>query len=71
MSEQIDSLDIAEFIRKERLRKNITREQLAYRTDIDPSLLFRYEMKGVQMRFDTANRLLSALGYEIVIMEKK
>lgn len=66
----IDSENIGEFIAIERVSARLSRSKLSFLADVSEYNIEHYENRRSQPSFDTANKLLSALGYEIVIRKK-
>lgn len=70
--ETIDSENIADFIAQERIKRRWSRIDLGYFANVDHQTILHYENRVVaHPKFDTVNKLLSALGYEIIIRKKK
>lgn len=72
MREQTIAIDqLGDFIRNERRRKGWSKATLAERADTEESVISMYELYGTRPRLDSFERLVSALGFEIVLREVK
>lgn len=69
-AETIDSLDIGEFIRQERESVGWTRNKLSVESGVNKSCIAYYETGVTQPSFDTVNKLLSALNFQIVLRKR-
>lgn len=69
-AEMIDSSDIGEFIRQEREAVGWTRNKLSVESGVNKCCIAYYETGVTHPSFDTTNKLLSALGFEIVLRKK-
>jgi len=58
----------ARFIRSERLKKNITQEDLARRSGVRPGHIRLIEWQCNSPRFETMEKLINTLGYELHVM---
>ncbi len=56
------ALEVAASMKRRRIEKNITREQLARESGVAPATLARFEQKG-KISFESLVRLAMALGY--------
>lgn len=63
--------DLGEFIFEERMRQKKSQLTLEIASGVNRSSINRYENDGIMPRFDVAQRLLDALGYELVIRKKR
>lgn len=63
--------DLGEFIFEERMRQHKSQLTLEIASGVNRSSINRYENDGIMPRFDVAQRLLDALGYELVIRKKR
>ena len=57
----------AKFIRKERLRQNITQEELSRRSGVRPGNLRLIEWECNSPRYATMEKLINTLGYELTV----
>lgn len=70
--EQTIAIDeLGDFIRTERRRKGWSKETLAKKADTEVSVISMYELYGTRPRLDSFERIVSALGFEIVLREVK
>lgn len=67
----IKTKDLGEFIFEERMRQKKSQLTLEIASGVNRSSINRYENDGIMPRFDVAQRLLDALGYELVIRKKR
>jgi len=67
----IKTKDLGEFIFEERMRQKKSQLTLEIASSVNRSSINRYENDGIMPRFDVAQRLLDALGYELVIRKKR
>lgn len=62
--------DIMKFIRKERIRQELSQEKLAYAVQVNHATISLWETYKYCPRFDDVENMLNFLGYEIVIRKK-
>lgn len=60
-------IDIAKFIKEERIRQDISQSATAHAAKIDPATLYKWENYIHAPRFNETVRILNFLGYEVVI----
>lgn len=63
----MDSINFTEFLRKERLKKGITQVELARRSGFTRTTINYWEHQQRSITLENADRLLKALGVQLII----
>ncbi len=66
----MDVFNFAEFLRKERVKKGITQEELARRSGFTRIAVSYWENEQKKITLQNADRLLKALGVQLTIGRK-
>ena len=61
---------ISDFVRQERIRRNLTQQQLADLADVGLNFVYQLEKNKQTVQLDKANQVLAALGYEVGVYRK-
>lgn len=63
--------NLAEQCRNLRKKANLSQKELAEKIGVDPTLITKFEKKGIKLSAERLNDIFNVLGYEIGITEKK
>lgn len=67
---RLKMLDIMQFIKNERIKREISSTAIAHAIEVDPSTLYKWENYIHMPKFYETLKILNYLGYEVVIKKK-
>ncbi len=65
IKEVLVGLNLADFVRQERVRQGLTQKQLAEKSRVGLNFVYQLENQKQTVQLDKTNQVLHALGYEV------